>query len=68
MFTLLESNTHPTLTIGTSTPLGASSYPLAMIESMDFNAEVGGKLTVSVKLRSKKGEAVTHTVQYQDEQ
>lgn len=66
-FTLLESNTHPTLTIGTSSPLGSSSYPLAMIESMDFNAEVGGKLTVSVKMRSKKGESVSHTVQYQDE-
>nr|DAW73256.1 MAG TPA: hypothetical protein [Caudoviricetes sp.] len=39
-FTLLESNTHPTLTIGTSSPLGSSSYPLAIIESMDFNAEV----------------------------
>ena len=66
-FTLLESNTHPTLTIGTSSPLGSSSYPLAMIESMDLNAEVGGKLTISVKLRSKKGETATHTVQYQDE-
>nr|DAW73510.1 MAG TPA: hypothetical protein [Caudoviricetes sp.] len=39
-FTLLESNTHPTLTIGTITPIGSSSYPLAMIESMDFTAEV----------------------------
>lgn len=40
LFTLLENNTHPTLTIGASTPLGSSSYPLAMIESMDLNAEV----------------------------
>lgn len=67
-FTLLESNTHPTLTIGTSSPLGSSSYPLAIIESMDFNAEVWGKLTVSIKLRSRKWETATHTVQYQDEQ
>lgn len=67
-FKLLESNTHPTLTIGTSTPIGSSSYPLAMIESMDFTAEVWGKLTVNVKLRSRKGETATHTVQYQDEQ
>lgn len=66
-FTLLESNTHPTLTIGTSSPLGSSSYPLAMIEALDLNAEVGGKLTVSVKLKSKKGETATHTVEYQEE-
>lgn len=67
IFSLLESNTHPTLTIGTSTPLGSNSYPLAMIEAMDLNAEVGGKLTVSIKLKSKKGETETHTVQYLDE-
>ena len=53
IFSLLESNTHPTLTVGTSTPLWWSAYPLAMIESMDFTAEVWGKFTVSINLKSK---------------
>ena len=66
-FSLLESNTHPTLTVWTSTPLWWSCYPLAMIESMDFTAEVGGKFTVSINLKSKKWETQTHEVSYIDE-
>ncbi len=66
-FTLLESNTHPTLTVWTSTPISSSSYPLAMIESMDFTAEVWGKFTVSINLKSKKGQVKNHTVSYLDE-
>ena len=66
-FTLLESNTHPTLTVWTSTPISSSSYPLAMIESMDFTAEVWGKFTVSINLKSKKGQIENHTVSYLDE-
>lgn len=66
-FTLLESNTHPTLTVWTSTPISSSSYPLAMIESMDFTAEVWGKFTVSINLKSKKGQIENHTVSYLDD-
>ena len=66
-FTLLESNTHPTLTVWTSTPISSSSYPLAMIESMDFTAEVWWKFTVSINLKSKKGQIENHTVSYLDE-
>ena len=67
IFSLLESNTHPTLTVWTSTPLGWNAYPLAMIESMDFTAEVWGKFTVSINLKSKKWETATHSVSYTDE-
>ena len=67
VFSLLESNTHPTLTVGTSTPLWWSAYPLAMIESMDFTAEVWGKFTVSINLKSKKWETASHSVSYTDE-
>lgn len=67
IFSLLESNTHPTLTVGSSTPLGSSSYPLAMIESMDFTAEAGWKFTVSINLKAKKGQTSNHVVTYNDE-
>ena len=67
VFSLLESNIHPTLTVWTSTPLWWSSYPLAMIESMDFTAEVGGKFTVSINLKAKKWETQAHTVTYTQE-
>jgi len=66
-FTLLESNTHPTLTVWTSTPISSNAYPLAMIESMDFTAEVWWKFTVSINLKAKKWEQSTHTVTYTDE-
>ena len=66
-FSLLESNTHPTLTVGCFTPISSSSYPLAMIESMDFTAEVWGKFTVSINLKAKKWESSTHIVSYTDE-
>ena len=67
IFTLLESNTHPTLTVWCFTPISSTSYPLAMIESMDFTAEVWGKFTVSINLKSKKWESSTHVVSYNDE-
>ena len=66
-FSLLESNTHPTLTVWCFTPISSSSYPLAMIESMDFTAEVWWKFTVSINLKSKKWESSTHIVSYTDE-
>ena len=68
-FSLLESNTHPTLTVWSSTPLWSNSYPLAMIESMDFTAEVWGKFTVSINLKARKWEeeAEPFTVSYTDE-
>lgn len=66
-FSLLESNTHPTLTVWCSTPISWSSYPLAMIESMDFTAEVGWKFTVSINLKAKKWTDDTHVVTYTDE-
>lgn len=55
-FNLLESNTHPSLTVWVHSPLWSRSYALAMIESMDFNAEVWGKFTVSVNLKARKWE------------
>ena len=67
IFTLLESNTHPTLTVWTNTPIWGQAFPLAMIESMDFNAEVGWKFTVSINLKARKGETQTHTVAYTSE-
>jgi len=67
VFSLLESNTHPTLTVWCFTPISSSSYPLAMIESMDFTAEVWWKFTVSINLKSKKWENSTHIVSYTDE-
>lgn len=67
-FTLLESNTHPTLTVWVNTPIGWSSYALAMIESMDFTAEVWGKFTVSVNLKARQWESENnHVVCYDDE-
>lgn len=66
-FSLLESNTHPTLTVWTNNPIGWNAYPMAMIQSMDFNAEVGWKFTVSINLKSRRWEIETHTVEYQDE-
>jgi hypothetical protein len=67
-FSLLESNTHPTLTIGTNTPLWWNSYSLAMIESMDFRAEVWWKFTVSINIKAREWEnSENHTITYQDE-
>lgn len=66
-FTLLESNTHPTLTVWINTPLWWTAYALANIESMDFTAEVWGKFTVSINLKAKKWEETTHSVSYLDE-
>jgi len=55
-FSLLESNTHPTLTLWLKTPVWSRSYALAMIESLDLNAEVWGKFTVSVNLKARRWE------------
>lgn len=67
-FSLLESNTHPTLTIGTSSPLGWFSYPLAIIESLDFSVENWGKFMVSVNLKARKWEEENHSIVYVDEE
>ena len=67
LFTLLESNTHPSLTVWVHTPLWWTAYALANIESMDFTAEVGWKFSVSINLKAKKWEAASHTVSYLDE-
>ena len=67
IFSLLESNLHPSLTVWTNNPHWWESYALAMIESMDFNAEVWWKFNVSINLKSRKWESATHSVSYTDE-
>lgn len=67
VFTLLESNTHPSMTVGTVNPIGSYSYPLGLIESMEFSAELWGKLTTTINLKARKGESATHTREYLDE-
>ena len=68
VFSLLESNTHQSITTGTATPLWDFSHPLTMIESMEISASVWEKAKLTVNLKGKKGESAWHTVTYTSEQ
>lgn len=61
---MLESNTHPSLTIATTNPLNDYNYALAMIESMEISASSGDKVSMTASLKAKKGEVASHSLAY----
>lgn len=64
-FSVLESNEHPTLTIGVDDPVeGDLAFAGAMLESLEVSAEVGGFVTFTASYKSKKEASATHTVVY----
>ena len=63
-FNLLNTNQHPSLTIGVSDGVQDFSFPLAMIDSMTIGANVWEIATTSMTYKSKKGATATHTVTY----
>lgn len=64
-FSVLESNEHPTLTIGVDDPVeGDLAFAGAMLESLEVSAEVGGFVTFTASYKSKKEASATHIVAY----
>lgn len=64
-FTVLESNEHPTLTVGIDDPVEWDlAFAGAMLESLEVSAEVGGFVTFTASYKSKKEASATHTVTY----
>lgn len=65
VFGLLESNTHPSLTVTVKdTVNGARAYALAMVESLKMKIELGKFVEYTVALKSKKSSATTATPAY----
>jgi len=52
-FTVLESNTHPSLVIAKKDPISSKLYKLAMVKSFELTAEIGKIATLSVEFESK---------------
>ena len=63
-FSLVNNNTHQSLTIWIKDPVIDRQFPLSMIESMTISAEVGSFVTVSMEYKSKKWVSWTQTVSY----
>lgn len=63
-FSVLESNTHPSMTIATSNPLNDYNYALAMLESMEISATSGDKVSMTASLKAKKWVSASHTIAY----
>jgi hypothetical protein len=64
-FTLAESNSTQSLTIGVNDPVvGDKAFSLAMIDSMTISANAGEYCTFSVSFKSRPEETTTHTVSY----
>lgn len=65
IFSLLNSNSHPSLTIGTNDPVsGDYAFAGAMVESLRIGAEEGGFATFTATLKAKPGASGSHTVTY----
>ena len=65
-FSLLNSNTHPSLTIETKNPVEQMKFSLAMIESLKIKCEVGKWVEFTATYRSKKGATASNSPSYVD--
>ena len=63
-FNLLNSNSHPSLTIWMSDDVEQLKFALWMIEEMTITANAWEIVTISMTYKAKKWETTTHTVTY----
>lgn len=63
-FTLNNSNTHKSLTIGMEDPDNETRFALAMLESLTLDITNAGELTFSATFKGKASASTTHTVSY----
>ncbi len=66
-FTVLNSASHPSLTVECYTPNEQLAFPLAMLNSLEITGEVGGAVEYTASFISKRGETATTETSYVDQ-
>lgn len=67
IFTVLESNQHPTLTVHKKEPNGGFDHALAMVDSLEVTCEPDAMITFKAGFKAKKRASATQTVTYATE-